>query len=144
MTFKNFIAYTFGGGKKIYTRHCASQIEVAAGNYKGRLWKIVSCNGMYPLVYIEGGEDVYTPDGIGSPAHGDITFTGSKNEFGMPKAVGYDYCHSGDYIMMSVKNAADPKLMKKLCEGKLYSLHAIKKNIKKTIKWLNEWRDKYE
>ena len=144
MTFKNFIAYTFGGGWRIYNKHYKAQLEVDAGYYKGRLWKIVSCNGMYPLVYIEGDEAVYTPDGIGSPAHGDITFSGSKFELGMPKAIGYDYCHSGDYIMMSVKNAANPKLMRKLTEGKLYSLHTIRKNIKETIKWLNSWAAQHE
>lgn len=144
MTFKNFMAYTFGGGWKVYSKRIAAQVEADAGYYKGRLWKIVSCSGMYPLVYVEGDEEVYTEDGIGSPAHGDITFKGPRYDLGMPSAIGWDYCHSGDFIMMQAKHAADPKLMKKLTEGRLYSMRAIKKNIKETIKWLDTWRAEHE
>ena len=142
MTFKNFIAYTVGGGWRIYNKHYKAQIEIDAGYYQGRLWKIVSCNGMYPLVYIEGDEEVY--DDCSGPAHGGITFTGPKFNLGMPKAIGYDYCHSGDYLMLSTKNAEDPKLLHKLAEGKLYSIMAIRKNIKETIKWLDTWEAEHE
>lgn len=138
MTFKNFIAYTFGGGWRIYNKRHKAQIEVDAGYYHGRLWKIVSCNGIYPLVYIEGSEDVYDPMGSGSPAHGDITFRGPRFDLGMPMAIGYDFCHSGDYLSMSVRNAANPKLMRILANGRLWSLHAIRKNIKETIRWLDD------
>lgn len=138
MTFRNFMAYTLGGGWRIYTKHYGAKIEVDAGYYKGRLWKIVSCNGIYPLVYIEGDEDVYRDD-VQSPAHGGITFRGPKFEFGMPKAIGYDYCHSDDYLMVSTKHMADPALMRRLMEGKLHSMRDIRKNIRKTIDWLNRW-----
>lgn len=138
MTFKNFIAYVFGGGWQIYNKRYSAQVEAFSGYYKGRLWKIVSCNGIYPLVYIEGDEDVYGDD-TPSPAHGGITFRGHKYEFGMPKAIGYDYCHSGDFLMMKSKGTADRRSMLKLAEGKLHSLYDIRKNIRKTIDWLNEW-----
>ncbi len=137
MNFKNFIACTLGGGWKIYTKHYSSQVEADAGYYKGRLWKIVSCNGIYPLVYIEGDEDVYG-DGISTPAHGGITFRGPRYDLGMPSAIGYDYCHSGDYVHLP------GNVDKKIGEGKLYSLYAIRRNIKQTIKWLNQWEAEHE
>lgn len=136
MTFKNFISYIFGGGWQIYNKHYSAQIEVFGGYYAGRAWKIVSCNGIYPLVYIEGGEDVYGDET--GPAHGGITFKGAKFNLGMPKAIGYDYCHKDDFLMLRSKNI-DPTLG----EGKLYSAFAIKKNIKKTIDWLNSGEYKH-
>lgn len=133
MKFKNFIAYIFGGGYLIYNKRYKANVEVDGGYYRGRSWKIVSCSGMYPLVYIEGDEDVYgREDG---PAHGGITFRGQRFDLGMPHAIGYDYCHSDDYVMMQVKS--DDPVVKGLLEGKMHSIRSIRKNIKKTINWLN-------
>lgn len=136
------MAYALGGGWKVYSKHYAAAIEADAGYYKGRLWKIVSFRGMYPLVYIEGDEDVY--DDQSGPAHGGITFKGTRYDLGMPSAIGYDYCHAGDYVMIRDRHASDPKAMRKLAEGKLYSLREIRRNIKQTIRWLNDWEAEHE
>lgn len=129
MTFRNFISYVFGGGWQLYSKRYSAQVEIVSGRYAGRVWKIVSCNGVYPLVYISGDEDVY--DREDGPAHGGITFVGSRYDLGMPKAIGYDYCHADDYLMLR------GNIDRGLGEGRLHSLPEIKRNIRKTIDWLN-------
>ena len=129
MTFRNFISYIFGGGWRLYSKRYSAQVEIVSGRYAGRTWKIVSCNGVYPLVYISGDEDVYgREDG---PAHGGITFVGSRYDMGMPRAIGYDYCHADDYLMLRCD------IDQWLSEGRLHSLPEIKRNIRETIDWLN-------
>ena len=129
MSFRNLLVYLFGGGWRIYSRHWSDDVDVASGEYEGRSWRIISRNGIYPLVYIEGDEDVYGDET--GPAHGGITFRGPKFNLGLPRAIGYDYCHSGDFLMMRSKCG------KKLGKGKMHSLGSIKRNVKETIRWLN-------